>query len=144
MNILNDWKPIKLRAIDDSDLLVFSECIYEAIVLPSEINYDINQKRFAMAIERFTWEKANGKDYNLMQVLSILVVYGVQKLDTKDFKRTSHFSNLRSISYIDNNILILLNNEKIINLKVKKWSCTLEDIGIPTYPPTTPSHFKNE
>ena len=71
------WKPIKLRAQDDKDLQVFSQCLYEAIVLPTEINYNKKKKQFAMALERFTWENAKGKDHLLMQVLSILVINGV-------------------------------------------------------------------
>ena len=98
-----------------------------------------------MAIERFTWEVAEGKDYNLMQVLSVLIVRGCEEIQ-KDGSITpgSEIKNLRSITNIDNNILILLNNEQTINLKVKNWSCILEDIGKPKWPPTSPSHLKNE
>ena len=138
------WKPLKLRALDDNDLLIFSECIHEAIFLPSEVNYNYKEKQFAMAVERFTWEYSKGEDFNLMQVLSILMINGVQKVETKDYLYKDTINHLISISYIDNNILILLNNDQIINLKVEKWSCILEDVGKPWFPATTPTHFKND
>ena len=79
-----------------------------------------------------------------MQVLSVLIINGVKKINIKDIKKKNTIKNILSISNIDNNILILLNNEEIINLKVEKWSCILEDIGKPIFPAITPSHLKNE
>ena len=138
------WSPIKIRAEDDADLQVFSQCLYEAIVLPSEVYFNREKKQFAMAIERFTWEISEGKDYLLRQVLSVLIINGVKKINIKDITKKNTIKNILSISNIDNNILILLNNDEIINLKVEKWSCILEDIGKPIFPAITPSHLKNE
>ena len=138
------WKPLKLRAEDDLDLQVFSQCIYQAIVIPSEVNYNAKRKQFAMLLERFTWECAEEKDYLLMQVLAVLIINGVNRLEIKDVFKKNTIKNILSISNVDNNILILLNNEKIINLKVKEWNCVLEDIGKPIFPPTAPSHFVND
>ncbi len=144
MTLEKSWKPLKLRAIDDRDLHVFTQCIYESILLPSELNFNKKEKLFAIAIERFTWEIADGKDFNLMQVLSVLVVNGAYDIQKDQAIERQGIKNLRSISNIDNNILILLNNEQTINLKVKNWSCILEDIGKPKWPATTPTHLKNE
>ena len=140
----NNWKPLKLKAIDDNDLVVFSECIYQAILLPTEIDYNPKEDKFAMAIERFTWEIASGKDYNLMQVQSVLIINGVKKIETKNYFEKSFIGHLISISNVDNNILILLNNDLIINLKVDKWICILRDMGTPFFPATTPTHFTND
>ena len=52
--------------------------------------------------------------------------------------------NVLSISNVDNNILILLNEKKIINLKVRAWNCLLEDIGKPKWPPIAPTHLRND
>ena len=40
MVIKQNWKPVKLKAVDDQDLQVFSQFLYESIVLPSEINFE--------------------------------------------------------------------------------------------------------
>ena len=55
----------------------------KSIVLPSEINFEKKKQRFAMAIERFTWEHAKDESHLLMQVLSILVINYVEKVDLK-------------------------------------------------------------
>ena len=61
-----NWKPLKLRAEDDSDLSIFSDCIYQSILVTSEVIYDKDRKSFMIALERFTWEVAM-KNYNLWQ-----------------------------------------------------------------------------
>ena len=75
------YTPLKLRAVDDKDLSIFSDCIYQSILLTSEMKYDKKNKLFLLALERFTWEIAKGKDYNLKQVLAILTIAGVEKID---------------------------------------------------------------
>ena len=40
MEIRQNWKPIKLKAVDDQDLQVFSQFLFEAIVVPSEITFE--------------------------------------------------------------------------------------------------------
>ena len=142
--IKQNWKPIKLKAVDDQDLQVFSQCLFESIVLPSEINFEEDKQRFAMAIERFTWEHAKNESHLLMQVLSILVVNYVEEVDLKKIFNSYKIKNILSISNIDNNILIMLNDNEVITLKVKKCFCLLEDIGKPTYPSIVPAYSKND
>ena len=144
MEIRQSWKPIKLKAVDDQDLQVFSQFLFEAIVLPSEIKFEEKKQRFAMAIERFTWEHAKDEGHLLMQVLSILVVNYVEKVDLKNIFKNYKIKNILSISNIDNNILIMLNDNEVITLKVKKCFCLLEDIGKPFLPATIPAYSKNE
>ena len=144
MDNTKDWSPIKLKAVDDQDLQVFSQCLYEGIVVSSEINYDHIAKQFAMAIEGFTWEHAGEKSHLLMQVLSILVVNNVEKIDMKKIFNEYKIKSILSISNVDNNILIMLNEGEVITLKVKKCSCLLEDIGKPFLPATIPAYSKNE
>ena len=141
---MQDWKPIKLRAEDDQDLQVFSQCLYEAIIIDSEIIYDKNKKQFAMAIERFTWEHAKDKGHLLMQVLSIIIINNVDEVHMKEKFKNSKIKNILSISHIDNNILIMLNNKEVITLKVSKWICLLQDIGEPFSLATIPVYSKND
>ena len=144
MEIRQNWTPIKLKAVDDKDLQIFSQFLYESILVPSEIKFEEKNQRFAMAIERFTWEHAKDEGHLLMQVLSILVINYVEKVDLKNISNTYKIKNILSISNIDNNILIMLNDGEIITLKVKKCYCLLEDIGKPFYPAIIPAYPKNE
>ena len=144
MVIKQNWKPVKLKAVDDQDLQVFSQFLFESIVLPSEINFEEKKQQFAMAIERFTWEHAKNESHLLMQVLSILVINNVEKVDLKKISNNYKIKNILSISNIDNNILIMLNDNEVITLKVKKCFCLLEDIGKPIYPAIIPAYSKND
>ena len=144
MVIKQNWKPVKLKAVDDQDLQVFSQFLFESIVLPSEINFEEKKQQFAMAIERFTWEHAKNESHLLMQVLSILVINYVEKVDLKKISNNYKIKNILSISNIDNNILIMLNDNEVITLKVKKCFCLLEDIGKPIYPAIIPAYSKND
>ena len=144
MVIKQNWKPVKLKAVDDQDLQVFSQFLFESIVLPSEINFEEKKQQFAMAIERFTWEHAKNESHSLMQVLSILVINYVEKVDLKKISNNYKIKNILSISNIDNNILIMLNDNEVITLKVKKCFCLLEDIGKPIYPAVIPAYSKND
>ena len=144
MEIRQSWKPIKLKAVDDQDLQVFSQFLYESIVLPTEIKFEEKKQRFAMAIERFTWEHAKDEGHLLMQVLSILVVNYVEKVDLSNISNNYKIKNILSISNVDNNILIMLNDDEIITLKVNKCFCLLEDIGKPINPAIIPTYSKND
>ena len=144
MQTRQNWTAIKLKAVDDQDLQVFSQFLYEAIVLPSEITFEEKNQRFAMAIERFTWEHAKNEGHLLMQVLSILVINFVEKVDLKNISNNYNIKNILSISNIDNNILIMLNDNEVITLKVKKCFCLLEDIGKPINPAIIPAYSKND
>ena len=144
MVIKQNWKPVKLKAVDDQDLQVFSQFLFESIVLPSEINFEEKKQQFAMAIERFTWEHAKNESHLLMQVLSILVINYVEKVDLKKISNNYKIKNILSISNIDNNILIMLNDNEVITLKVKKCFCLLEDIGKPINPAIIPAYSKND
>ena len=62
----------------------------------------------------------------------------------KNILKSNKIKNILSISNIDNNILILLNDGEIITLKVKKCYCLLEDIGKPFYPAIIPAYSKND
>tara|TARA_B100000886_G_scaffold331858_1_gene283859 strand:- start:373 stop:792 length:420 start_codon:yes stop_codon:yes gene_type:complete len=139
MEVNHDWERIKLKAIDDKDLQVFSQFLYEAIVIPSEIVFDLKKQQFAMAVERFTWEHSVKDKHLLMQVLSILVINNVEKINSKNVFKSSSIKNILSISNVDNNILIMLNDDEVITLKVKKCYCLLEDIGKPFHPAVIPT-----
>ena len=139
-----NWKPLKLKAVDDRDLSIFSDCIYQSIFVSSEVHFNKEKKSFSLALERFTWELAEGKDYNLRQVLSILTVNGVKKIDAKNIFFNNLIYNVLSISNYANSIFILLNDNKIITLEANNWSCLLEDVGKPKWPAVTPTHLRND
>ena len=104
MVIKQNWKPVKLKAVDDQDLQVFSQFLFESIVLPSEINFEKKQQQFAMAIERFTWEHAEEESHLLMQVLSILIINYVEIVDLKNiFNNSQEFIRVGTVEIFEPN-----------------------------------------
>ena len=140
----NLYRPLRLRAEDDNDLSIFSDCIYQSIILTSGIKYDKKNKLFLLALERFTWEIAEGKDHNLKQVPAILTISGAEKIEDNSIFFNNLIYNVLSISNYDSSISILLNDNKIITLKVLNWICLLEDVGEPKWPALTPTHLRND
>ena len=124
-----DLYPLKLRAVDDKDLSIFSDCIYQSILLTSEIKYDKKNKLFLLALERFTWEIAKGKDYNLKQVLAILTIAGVEKIDDTSIFFNNLIYNVLSINiwYLILSCLIKI-KLLLLSLQMDLFS---EDIGKP-------------
>ena len=143
-NLDKSYVPLKLRAIDDNDLSVFSDCIYQSIFLTSEVKFDKKNKLFLLALERFTWEIAEGEDHKLKQVPSVLTITGVEKIEDNSIFLNNLIYNVLSINNYDNSIFILLNDNKIITLEVHNWSCLLEDVGKPKWPAVTPNHLRND
>ena len=64
-------------------------------------------------MERFTWEIAKGKDYNLKQVLAILTISGVEKIDDKSIFFNNLIYNVLSINIM---VILLLSCLMIIKL----------------------------
>jgi hypothetical protein len=52
---------LKLLALDEEDLAVLSAHVQDAILKVGELVYLPKERRFAVGMNRFTWEKADGK-----------------------------------------------------------------------------------
>lgn len=62
---MNEPDRLRLAAIDEEDLAVVSAYIQDAVLKVGDMVYLPRERRFALAMNRFTWEKADGrrKDY---------------------------------------------------------------------------------
>ena len=137
------WKPLKLRAEDDEDIEVFSDCLYGSLVSLKEMMFIKNKKSFFMTLERFTWEISEGKDSQLRKVLAILCFYNVNLVDIKvNDKSKASLLSIETLVYDKKNFILIFDNKKLINIKINKLYCTLEDIGKPVWPAVVPVHLK--
>jgi hypothetical protein len=50
---------LRLAAVDDEDLAVLSAHVQDAVLKVGDLIYLPSEKRFALAMNRFSWEKAN-------------------------------------------------------------------------------------
>jgi hypothetical protein len=63
---MTDPDCLKLAAIDEEDLAVVSACVQDAVLKVGDMIYLPRDRRFALAMNRFIWEKADDgarKDY---------------------------------------------------------------------------------
>ena len=61
-----DPDALRLAAIDEEDLAVVSAYVQDAVLKVGDMVYLPTEHRFALAMNRFTWEKAEGgrrRDY---------------------------------------------------------------------------------
>ena len=52
---------LKLLALDEEDLAVLSACVQDAVLKVADLVYLPKEKRFAVGMNRFIWEKADGR-----------------------------------------------------------------------------------
>jgi len=75
-------RPIKLKAVDSSDLKVISSLVQDSVVPKSEISWRSKEHRFALLINRFRWEdNLNLTDSERVQ--SLLIFDDVMKVSSK-------------------------------------------------------------
>ncbi|MEE2878587.1 MAG: DUF2948 family protein [Pseudomonadota bacterium] len=74
-----DTKPLRLIAEDKDDLTVVSAAIQDAVTKAENLKYESRRHRFAIELNRFRWEDANGKRGKGPQtrVRSLLAIDGV-------------------------------------------------------------------
>lgn len=54
-------QPLKLVALDEEDLAILSAHSQDAVLKVEDLVYRPQERRFAVAMNRFAWEKADGK-----------------------------------------------------------------------------------
>jgi hypothetical protein len=57
---MSDPDRLKLVALDAEDLAVLSAYVQDAVMKVGDLAYLPNERRFALAMNRFIWEKADG------------------------------------------------------------------------------------
>ena len=133
------YSPLKLRAEDDNDLEVLSECLFESIFIKTEMNFLEKDKIFFMSIDRFTWEISGLSPENLLQVQCILQVDNVNSIYSDGlFDKNDSLYSLISIVYSDNYLTFSFDIGAILTLETKQLRVFLEDIGNPMLPATVP------
>ena len=137
--MIQEWKKLKLRAEDDDDLEIFSECLFEAVIKVDNIKFVNKKKYFVILLDRFVWELAKGKSAELMQVTSLIYFENIYNIDIK-IKNRSNLLFLNSLTYQDNNIFIFFNDNSLIRLESDRLSCLLEDVSNPVWPALAPNH----
>jgi hypothetical protein len=139
-----NYKPIKLRAEDDSDLEVLSKCLFEAICFDNEMTFIKDKNIFLMSVERFTWESSGAKDENLLQVLCIIQIYFVNSFIAENIldKKSKGLHSLISIAYDKGILMFTFDQKASIRFNISNLKLYIEDIRKPIKPAIVPIRYK--
>ena len=132
---------IRLNALNNDDLKIFSFLCQDAIIAKEEMFYDETQKMFIATLTRYCWEQQQLKDKNISyRVITGLQIKNVNNVEYINFKSKISFYNLLAITYDKANITLNLSMSSKIKLNCKKINATIEDIDIPWPTKLKPLH----
>ena len=132
---------IRLNALNNDDLKIFSFLCQDAIIAKEEIFYDKTQNMFVVTLTRYCWEQQELNDKNInYRVVTGLQIKNVYNVEFINFKSKVLFFNLLAITYEKGNIFLNLSMASKIKLDCKKINATIEDIDIPWPTKLKPLH----
>ena len=132
---------IRLNALNNDDLKIFSFLCQDAIISKEEIFYDKSKKMFVATLTRYCWEQQGLNDKNInYRVVTGLQIRNVNNVEYINFKSKISFYNLLAITYENKNVILNLSMSSKIKLDCKKINATLEDIDIPWPTKLKPVH----
>ena len=137
---------IKLTAVSNEDIKIFSYLCQDAIISKDELLFDKKEKMFLATLSRYCWEKLEDnklkeKDVNY-RVVSGLRITNVTDVNYINFSKALEieFLNLLAISYKDKKITLHFSLSLEIVLILDDVLAFLEDIDIPWPTKLRPEH----
>ena len=138
---------IKLTAVSNEDIKIFSYLCQDAIISKDELLFDKKEKMFLATLSRYCWEKLEDnklkeKDVNF-RVVSGLRITNVTDVNYINFSKAldMEFLNLLAISYKDKKITLHFSLSVEIVLILDDVFAVLEDIDIPWPTKLKPEHI---
>ena len=138
---------IKLTAVSNEDIKIFSYLCQDAIISKDELLFDKKEKMFLATLSRYCWEKLEDnklkeKDVNY-RVVSGLRITNVTDVNYINFSKAldMEFLNLLAISYKDKKITLHFSLSVEIVLILDNVFAVLEDIDIPWPTKLKPEHI---
>ena len=138
---------IKLTAVSNEDIKIFSYLCQDAIISKDELLFDKKEKMFLATLSRYCWEKLEDnkikeKDVNY-RVVSGLRITNVTDVNYINFSKVleMEFLNLLAISYKDKKITLHFSLSVEIVLILDDVFAVLEDIDIPWPTRLKPEHI---
>ncbi len=132
---------IRLNALNNDDLKIFSFLCQDAIISKEEIFYDKTKKMFVATLTRYCWEQQKSNDNNInYRVVTGLLIRNVKNVEYINFKTKIPFYNLLAITYENENVNLNLSMSSIIKLDCNDINATIEDIDVPWPTKLKPLH----
>ena len=129
--------PLKLIALDETDLEVLASLLQDAVIRVGDMTYLPGQKRFAAVLNRFEWEKAvreDTKDYKRRRTaLRFDRVFGAKMRNVKP-GADDRVLSLLTISFEQSEppggyVTLTFSGDASIQLQVECIEAELRDLG---------------
>jgi hypothetical protein len=141
-------KPLKLAAFDEEDLAVLSAHVQDAVLKVADLVYLPQERRFAVAMNRFIWEKAaDGKRKAFERRRSVLSFDRVQAVRTSriDRSRTDAVLELLAVSFETadtpaGKVTLVFAGGGAVQLDVEVIEARLADLGAAWATSAKPAH----
>ena len=139
---------LRLAAIDEEDLAVVSACVQDAVLKVADLIYLPAERRFAVAMNRFTWEKPeDGRRHAYERRRSALTFDRVMGVRTHalDRNRPDAVLELLTISFAESDpptgrITLVFAGGAAVELDVEVIEARLADLGTAWATSAKPHH----
>lgn len=128
--------PVALRALDAADVPVISALVQDAVFPITEMRWEKSRRRFALLLNRFRWEIADGGTPERVQ--SVLAVEDVQNISSQGIDRSDSdmILSLLALEWAPSEdgmgrLTLVLAGDGAIALDVEALEVTLRDVTQP-------------
>lgn len=147
-NIMADPDQLRVAAIDEEDLAVISAYVQDSVLKVGDMVYLPAEKRFALAMNRFIWEKADdGKRRDYERRRAALTFDRVEKVRTSgiDRSRPDAVLELLAVGFTltDNpagTVELIFAGGGAVQIEVEVIEARLADLGVAWATRAKPSH----
>lgn len=149
---MTDPDRLKLAAIDEEDLAVVSAYVQDAVLKVGDMLYLPKERRFALAMNRFTWEKAEDgrrRDYERRRAALTFDRVMSVKSSSVDRARPDAVLELLAVSFAPSDapaghVTLFFAGGAAVQLAVEVIEARLADLGIAWATRAKPSHDTGE
>lgn len=133
---------MKLKAVDEQDLMIMAACLQDALVLIDDIAFLAEDGQFVLVANRFQWEidGTGGKDHARTTTgVTFSKVTAVKRkgLDRRD---GDGMLSLLTIEALPGALQLTFSGGAAIRLEVSEILCHLQDVGEPWPTRWRPDH----
>lgn len=144
---MTDTDRLKLAALDEEDLAVLSAHVQDAVLKVADMTYLPRENRFVIAMNRFIWEKAEGKRRNYERRQAALTFDRVLSVRTNRIRRdlADAVLNLLAIDFDPSEppggaVNLIFAGGGAVRLEVECIEARLADLGAAWATTAKPSH----
>jgi hypothetical protein len=134
---------LKLRAVDEEDLAVLAAFLQDSIACVGEMAYLPEERRFALIVCRFCWERAMKEDTERLydRIECAITIEGVDAPQYRGFslRERSRLMPLLTLGWHDGVVQLTFGGGAGLRLKAASLDLRMEDVG-----PCWPTRYKPE